>query len=54
MDEIGKIKTESVASVKDGHDAQKGMYMTFLSGNECYGLKIQYVNEIIGLSLIHI
>ncbi|MCI9199500.1 MAG: purine-binding chemotaxis protein CheW [Lachnospiraceae bacterium] len=48
MDEIGKIKTESVASVKDGHDAQKGMYMTFLSGNECYGLKIQYVNEIIG------
>ena len=22
--------------------------MTFLSGNECYGLKIQYVNEIIG------
>ena len=48
MDEIGKIKTESVASVKDGHAAQKGMYRTFLSGNECYGLKIQYVNEIIG------
>lgn len=29
------------------HDTQKGKYMTFKSGNECYALKIQYVSEII-------
>lgn len=34
------------------HDAQKGKYMTFKSGNECYALKIQYVNEIIGFQAI--
>ena len=28
-------------------DTQKGKYMTFKSGNEYFGLKIQYVNEII-------
>lgn len=28
-------------------DVQKGKYMTFKSGNECFGLKIQYVSEII-------
>lgn len=28
-------------------DTQKGKYVTFRSGNEYYGLKIQYVNEII-------
>lgn len=28
-------------------DAQKGKYVTFQSGSEYYGLKIQYVNEII-------
>lgn len=31
----------------DGHDEQKGKYMTFKSGNEYFGLGIQYVNEII-------
>ena len=29
-------------------DTQKGKYVTFKSGNEYFGLKIQYVNEIIG------
>lgn len=29
------------------HDTQKGKYVTFKSGNEYFGLKIQYVNEII-------
>ena len=53
MDEISKSKAESVAvGTEDEHDAQKEMYMTFLSGNECYGLKIQYVNEIIGFQYI--
>ncbi len=28
-------------------DTQKGKYVTFQSGNEYFGLKIQYVNEII-------
>lgn len=28
-------------------DTQKGKYVTFRSGNEYYGMKIQYVNEII-------
>lgn len=29
------------------HSTQKDKYVTFKSGNESYGLKIQYVNEII-------
>ncbi|MEE1249821.1 MAG: chemotaxis protein CheW [Lachnospiraceae bacterium] len=29
------------------HEAQRGKYVTFKSGNEYFGLKIQYVNEII-------
>ena len=39
MDETKDLTSE--------HDAQKGKYMTFKSGNEYFGLKIQYVNEII-------
>lgn len=31
----------------DERDTQKGKYVTFKSGNEYFGLKIQYVNEII-------
>ena len=30
-----------------GHDTQQDKYVTFKSGNEYFGLKIQYVNEII-------
>lgn len=33
-------------------DAQQGKYMTFKSGKECYGLKIQYVSEIITFQTI--
>ena len=29
------------------HDTQKNKYVTFKSGNEYFGLKIEYVNEII-------
>ena len=36
----------------DGRDTQKGKYMTFKSGNEYFGLEIQYVNEIIQLQAI--
>ncbi len=49
MDEISELKrqAEDGSGVSDEHDAQKGKYMTFKSGNEYFGLKIQYVNEII-------
>lgn len=33
-------------------DTQKGMYMTFRSGKECFGIAIKYVNEIIGIQNI--
>ena len=42
-----KKKTKKTQAASNEHDAQKGKYMTFKSGNECFGLKIQYVNEII-------
>ena len=51
MDEISKPKVGAVAMM-DEHDTQKGKYMTFKSGEEYYGLKIQYVNEIIGFQEI--
>ena len=44
MDETKDLTSE--------HDAQKGKYMTFKSGNEYFGLKIQYVNEIISFQSI--
>ncbi len=54
MDEISELKrqAEDGSGVSDEHDAQKGKYMTFKSGNEYFGLKIQYVNEIIGFQAI--
>lgn len=33
-------------------DAQKGMYMTFQTGKEFFGISITYVNEIIGMQEI--
>lgn len=33
-------------------DAQEGKYLTFLLGNEEYGLEIRYVTEIIGIQKI--
>lgn len=43
-----EAKEEVLVSASEGeHDAQKGKYVTFKSGNEYFGLKIQYVNEII-------
>ena len=53
MDEITELTTQAEdLNVSDEHDAQKGKYMTFKSGNEYYGLKIQYVNEIISFQAI--
>lgn len=47
MDDFTEDPTNS-----NGYDAQKGKYMTFKSGNEYFGLKIQYVNEIIQFQAI--
>ncbi|MDF2484975.1 MAG: CheW protein [Herbinix sp.] len=33
-------------------DTQKDRYLTFVLGNECYGIEIKYVTEIIGMQVI--
>lgn len=48
MEETSKLSgydDEETAAEKQ--DSRKGKYMTFKSGNECYGLSLQYVSEII-------
>ncbi|MBQ9119933.1 MAG: purine-binding chemotaxis protein CheW [Lachnospiraceae bacterium] len=40
-------KADLVMNTNDESDAQQWKYVTFKSGNEYYGLKIQYVQEII-------
>ena len=53
MDETnGKMHTQETRADSSERDAQKGMYMTFKSGNEYFGLKIQYVSEIIQFQAI--
>lgn len=54
MDEMRDMKKgaqDSQIAVNE-RDEQKGKYMTFKSGNEYYGLKIQYVSEIIQFQAI--
>ncbi|MDE7444920.1 MAG: chemotaxis protein CheW [Lachnospiraceae bacterium] len=53
MDETnGKMQIQETRADSSERDAQKGMYMTFKSGNEYFGLKIQYVSEIIQFQAI--
>jgi len=54
MDETSEVKnqTDDLLGASDGHEAQKDKYMTFKSGSEYFGLKIQYVNEIIQFQAI--
>lgn len=47
-----KEQAEDGKLASDEYDEQKGKYMTFLSGNEYFGLKIQYVSEIIQFQAI--
>ena len=47
MGETSELKVNA-----NGHDEQKGKYMTFKSGNEYFGLESQYVNTIIQLQPI--
>ncbi len=51
MDEMIKRPQNSQLTSSE-HDEQKGKYMTFKSGNEFFGLKIQYVSEIIQFQAI--
>lgn len=54
MEAVSEMKrqTDETPAASGGRDAQKGKYMTFKSGNEYYGLEIQYVIEIIQLQAI--
>lgn len=49
--ELNKATQDNQAVLKE-RDSQKGKYMTFKSGSEYFGLKIQYVNEIIQFQTI--
>ena len=53
MEERSELKRQvDAGSASNESDTQKGKYMTFKSGNEFFGLEIQYVNEIIQLQAI--
>lgn len=52
MDGIGELKRLSSGPGSEDDSSEKGKYMTFKSGNEYYGLAIQYVNEIIQMQEI--
>jgi len=51
LNELSK-QVDDELLVTEEDDAQKSKYMTFKSGNEYFGLKIQYVNEIIQIPSI--
>ena len=53
MSETSELRKRTAEAHASGeHDTTKGKYMTFKSGNEYFGLKIQYVNEIIQFQAI--
>ncbi len=54
MDETSELmrRAEDVQSASTEQDGVKGKYMTFKCGNEYFGLKIQYVVEIIQFQAI--
>ena len=43
---------ELLEEFEDEQDAQKGMFMTFQMGDECYGIAITFVQEIVGIQPI--
>lgn len=51
MDETSELK-KPTTGVSNDESNEKGKYMTFKSGNEYFGLAIQYVNEIIQMQEI--
>jgi purine-binding chemotaxis protein CheW len=51
--ERDRIMDEIVGSTMDEEeDTQRGRFLTFLIGNETYGIEIRYVTEIIGIQAI--
>lgn len=52
MENMSELKRQVDEENTGERDTQKGKYMTFKSGNEYFGLEIQYVNEIIQLQAI--
>lgn len=52
MENMSELKRQVDEENAGERDTQKGKYMTFKSGNEYFGLEIQYVNEIIQLQAI--
>ena len=52
MENMSELKRQVDEENANERDTQKGKYMTFKSGNEYFGLEIQYVNEIIQLQAI--
>ena len=54
MSEMSELKRRAAdgQAASSEHDAQKGKYMTFKSVNEYFGLKIEYVSEIIQFQTI--
>ena len=47
MEERSELKRQvDAGSASNESDTQKGKYMTFKSGNEFFGLEIQYVNAV--------
>ena len=52
MENMSELKRQVDEDNAGERDTQKGKYMTFKSGNEYFGLKIQYVNEIIQIQAI--
>lgn len=44
--------TESMETMEMEEDTQKGRFLTFLLGQESYGIEIKYVTEIIGIQAI--
>lgn len=53
MDKTSELKIQGDEdAISSENDGQKEKYMTFKSGNEFFGLKIQYLNEIISFQTI--
>ena len=52
MENMSELKRQVDEENASERDTQQGKYMTFKSGNEYFGLEIQYVNEIIQLQAI--
>ncbi len=46
------MSEELLEEFEDEQDAQKGMFMTFQMGEECYGIAITFVQEIVGIQPI--